>query len=73
MSMKNSNDTIGNGTRDFPACSAVPQSNAPLHTPAFILPFHIYADNIMALEVYHTDNSLLFLSLSSILNYIYSW
>jgi hypothetical protein len=27
MSMKNSNDTIGNRTRDLPACSAVP----PLH------------------------------------------
>jgi len=25
MSMKNSNDTIGNPTRDFPACSAAPQ------------------------------------------------
>jgi len=25
MSMKNSNDTIGNRTRDLPACSAVPQ------------------------------------------------
>jgi len=24
MSMKNSNDTIGNRTRDLPACSAVP-------------------------------------------------
>jgi hypothetical protein len=34
MSMKNSNDTIGNGTRDLLACSAVPQltllSRAPL-------------------------------------------
>jgi hypothetical protein len=29
MSMKNSNDTIGNRTRDLPACSAVPQSTAP--------------------------------------------
>ena len=29
MSMKNSNDTIGNRTCDFPACSAVPQSTAP--------------------------------------------
>jgi len=28
MSMKNSNDTIGNGTRDLPACSAVPQPTA---------------------------------------------
>jgi hypothetical protein len=25
MSMKNANDTIGNGTYDFPACSTVPQ------------------------------------------------
>jgi len=29
MSMKKSNDTIGNRTRDLPACSAVPQSTAP--------------------------------------------
>ena len=29
MSMKNSNDTIGKRTRDLPAGSAVPQSNAP--------------------------------------------
>jgi hypothetical protein len=26
--MKNSNDTIGNQTRDVPACSAVPQPTA---------------------------------------------
>jgi len=29
MSMKNFNDTIGNGTRDLQACSAVPQPTAP--------------------------------------------
>jgi hypothetical protein len=29
MSMKNSNDIIGNRTRDFPTCSAVPQPTAP--------------------------------------------
>jgi hypothetical protein len=29
MSMKNSNDTIGNRTRDLPACRAVPQPTAP--------------------------------------------
>jgi len=29
MSLKNSNDTIGNRTRDIPACSAVPQPAAP--------------------------------------------
>ena len=33
MSMKNFNDTIGNRTRDLPACSAVTQSTAPPHTP----------------------------------------
>jgi hypothetical protein len=30
MSIKNSNDTIGNRTRDLPACSAVPQPTANL-------------------------------------------
>jgi len=29
MSIKNSNDIIGNRTRDFPTCSAVPQPTAP--------------------------------------------
>jgi hypothetical protein len=29
MSIKNPNDAIGNGTRDLPACSAVPQPTAP--------------------------------------------
>jgi hypothetical protein len=33
MSMKNSNDTIGNRTSDLPACSAVPQPNAPPRAP----------------------------------------
>ena len=28
-SMKNPNDPIGNRTHDLPACSAVPQPNAP--------------------------------------------
>ena len=27
--MRNCNDTIGNRTRDLPACSAVPQPTAP--------------------------------------------
>jgi len=30
MSIKNSNDAIGNRTRKLPACSAVPQATAPL-------------------------------------------
>jgi hypothetical protein len=29
MSMKNSIETIGNRTRDLPACNAAPQSTAP--------------------------------------------
>jgi hypothetical protein len=33
MSMKNSNDTIGNQTRDLPVCSVVPQPPAPPHAP----------------------------------------
>ena len=31
--MKNFNDTIGNRTRDLPACSTVPQPTAPLRAP----------------------------------------
>ena len=30
----NSNDTIGNRTRDLPACSAVPQPTAPPRAPS---------------------------------------
>jgi hypothetical protein len=33
MSMKNFSDTIGNGTRDLPTCSAVPQPTAPPGAP----------------------------------------
>jgi hypothetical protein len=36
MSMKNSNDTIGNRTRDLPACGAVPQLTATPRDPAVI-------------------------------------
>jgi len=34
MSMKNSNDAIGNRTRDLPARSAVPQPTAPPRAPS---------------------------------------
>ena len=36
MSMKNSNDTIGNWTRDLPTCSAVPQPTALQRAPHFL-------------------------------------
>jgi hypothetical protein len=42
MSMKNSSDTIGNRTRDLPACSAVPQPTAP---PAACFPFTLNTMN----------------------------
>ena len=39
--MKNTNDPIGNRTRDLPTCSAVPQPPAPMHIrhlyPTFVL------------------------------------
>jgi hypothetical protein len=44
MSIKKSNDTIGNRTRDLPACSAVPQPTAPpAACPHFLL---IMTDNM---------------------------
>jgi len=33
MLMENSNDTIGDQTRDLPTCGAVPQPTAPARTP----------------------------------------
>jgi hypothetical protein len=33
MSRKNSNDTIGNRTRDVPVCSVVPQPTTPPRAP----------------------------------------
>jgi hypothetical protein len=35
MSMKNSNDTIGNRTRDLPTCSAVTQTNCATTYPRY--------------------------------------
>jgi hypothetical protein len=37
MSMKNSNDTIGNRARDLPACSEVPQPIAPQRLKLYII------------------------------------
>jgi hypothetical protein len=33
--MRNSNDTVGNRTRDLPTCSAVTQPTAPPRVPLF--------------------------------------
>ena len=42
VSMKNSNDTIGNRTRDLPVCRAVPQKTAPPRASQIL---HQYATN----------------------------
>ena len=42
MSMKNSNDTIGNGTRHLPVCTVVSQPTAPPRTPNHTLIIHNY-------------------------------
>ena len=49
MSMKNSNDNIGNRTRDLPACGAVPQPTVPPPVPIIIIIIIIII--IMLLEV----------------------
>ena len=38
--MKNSNDTIGNRTRDLPAYSALPQPTVPPGAPEFLVDVH---------------------------------
>jgi hypothetical protein len=37
LSLKNSNDNIGNRIRDLPACSAVPQPTAPPRAPIMLV------------------------------------
>jgi hypothetical protein len=51
--MKNSNDTIGNRTRDLPTCSAVPQPTAlpaacPLYMRVGWLIIEIFNDTFIA-------------------------
>ena len=41
MSIKISDDTIGDRTRELPACSAVPQTNSPTRVPPNVYQFHI--------------------------------
>jgi hypothetical protein len=54
MSMKNSNDNIGNRTRDLPACSAVPQSTAPPRAPNSIIVNSIIVKIVL---IKHNDNN----------------
>jgi len=45
--MKNSSNTIGNRTRDLPACSAVPQTSAPPAACPLLLFVVNYLDNTL--------------------------
>jgi len=47
MSMKNSNDTIGNRTRDLPTCSAVPQPTALPRAPNCIIHLSDFANQVL--------------------------
>jgi hypothetical protein len=47
MSVKKSNDTIGNRTRDLPACSAVPQPTAPPRCSLRLLNISEFIDFIL--------------------------
>jgi len=47
MSMKNSNDTIGNRTRDLPTCRAVPQPTAPPRAPSCLTYIGIYRPSVL--------------------------
>jgi hypothetical protein len=51
---KNSNDIIGNRTRDLPACSAVPQPTAPPRVPCVCVNNEIFKVN-RKLQVYYTQ------------------
>jgi len=42
MSIKSSNDTIRNRTRDLPTCNAVPRPTAPPRTPLSLLLWKVY-------------------------------
>jgi len=53
--MKNSNDTIGNRTRDLPTCSAMPQPTALPRTPIDVTGISIYHLHFIYLIVCATE------------------
>ena len=58
MSMKNSNDTIGNRTRDLPTCSAVPQPAALPRAPVCYVTTHFVWVLIECELIWRTSDSL---------------
>jgi len=67
--MKNSNDTIGNRTRDLPVCSAVPKPTALPRAPYFLQYYDLHVGPSQAeptktqLQIF---SNLLHLSLKSL-------
>ena len=60
MSMKNSNDTIGNRTRDLLTCSAVPQPTAPPRSQAVDHEQTYYIDQLeWIVNIWHDFYNLL--------------
>jgi hypothetical protein len=58
MSIKNSNDTIGNQTCDLPACSAVPQPTAPPRAPILTIKGHrIQRKTAKILTINYSDDN----------------
>jgi len=55
--MKNSNNTIGNRTRDLSACSAVPQLTAPPRSPQTILAISLIMFSLLY-TAGHSDRSV---------------
>ena len=62
--MKNSHDTIGNRTRDLPACSAVPEPTVPPRTPTVTTR---ETNNAVVLAMWVCPRSWCFRSLRSLL------
>jgi hypothetical protein len=60
--MKNSNDTIGNRTRDLSACSAVPQPTAPPRAPSLyvVVPYKMFSYQICSEHVFECSEASLF-------------
>jgi hypothetical protein len=50
--MKNPNNTVGNGTRDLPACSTVPQPTARPRVPEYS-PIGVNIRRLTGQEIYH--------------------
>jgi len=58
MSMKNSNDTTGNQTRDLSTCSAVPQPTAPPRAPFFRIYLFQFSTCFEHPCAHHQENQL---------------